>query len=302
MARLSAFITGATGFIGSHLTRRLVDNGWSVHALVRPQTDLALLDDMKGKIAIHAHNGTTAQLCAILGKAQPDVVFHLASLFLSQHGPEDVLPLVNSNLGFPASLLEAMAQHGLKKLVNTGTSWQYYQDNVQNPVNLYAATKEAFEDIIRYYTEATGLQAITLLLYDTYGPGDYRQKLINHLLKAARSGEPLRMSPGDQRIDLIHVDDVVDAYLLAADLLLAGGKAGHARYAVTSGIYYSLKDVVALLEKMLGKPLPVQFGERPYRVREVMHPWTGGDVLPGWQPKVSLASGLADLAARGEVP
>jgi len=297
--RRCAFITGATGFIGSHLARRLIGLGWEVHVLVRKESNLHLLDDVKGGFAPHVHDGTTGQLCRILGEAKPDMVFHLASLFLPQHGPEDVLPLVGSNLAFPASLLEAMARNGLTRLINTGTSWQHFGNGEASPMNLYAATKEAFEAIIRYYVETAGFRVITLKLYDTYGPGDPRQKLISLLLKAARSEEPLPMSPGEQRIDLVHVDDVVAAYLVAADALFAGGEAGHARYAVTTGNYCSIKEVVALFEKIIGKTLNVQWGKRPYREREVMHPWTGGDGLPGWQPRVSLPDGIADLVVRG---
>ena len=302
MQRTCAFITGATGFIGSNLTRRLVGNGWVVHVLVRRQSNLDILNDLKGKIAVHVHDGTTEQLCGILSGAQPDIVFHVASLFLAEHGPEHVLPLINSNLGFPATLLEAMAQNGLTKFVNTGSSWQHCENGKNNPVNLYAATKEAFEDIIRYYVDAAGLKAITLLLYDTYGPGDDRPKLINLLLKAIRMKEPLYMSPGDQRIDLVHVNDVVDAYLAASEYLFTCRDAGHERYAVTTGEYRRLKDVVALFEQILGKTLPVQFGKRPYRRREVMDPWCEERVLPGWKPRVPLASGLADLVSRGIKP
>jgi nucleoside-diphosphate-sugar epimerase len=295
-----AFLTGATGFIGSHLTRRLVGDGWTVHCLVQEASDSTILDDLDGKIRIHVQKESTGHLCRILDEAKPDVVFHLASLFLAEHGLEDVPNLVESNLAFPASLLEAMAQCGLNNLVNTGTSWQYGETGAVRPVNLYAATKEAFEDIIDYYVDAHGLKVITLTLYDTYGPGDTRRKLVNLLLAALRSGEPLLMSPGEQCLDLIHVDDVIEAYRKASEFLLTGSAEGHEHYAVTSGNFHSLKDIVALFEEAANRKLNIQFGMRPYRQREVMNPWPGMKVLPGWYPQVTLTAGFADLMAEGK--
>jgi len=240
-------------------------------------------------------------LCRILDEAKPDVVFHLASLFLAEHKPEDVQNLVESNLAFPASLLEAMVKCGLTNLVNTGTSWQYGETGAVRPVNLYAATKQAFEDVIDYYVDAHGLKVITLTLYDTYGPGDTRRKLVNLLLAALRSGEPLLMSPGEQCLDLIHVDDVIEAYRKASEFLLTGSAEGHEHYAVTSGNFYSLKDIVALFEEAAGRKLNIQFGMRPYRRCEVMSPWQGMKVVPGWHPQVTLKDGFTNLMAEGKL-
>ncbi|MDQ5984339.1 MAG: CDP-abequose synthase [Syntrophus sp. SKADARSKE-3] len=295
-----AFVTGAAGFIGSRLTRRLVSEGWTVHCMIKEAPDSAILADLAGRIHIHVRDGSTGQLCRIFENAKPDCVFHLASLFLADHGPEDVPELIESNLSFPASLLDAMARCGINRLVNTGTSWQYDERGAVQPVNLYAATKEAFEDIIRYYVDAHGLKVVTLVLYDTYGPGDPRRKLVNLLLGLLQSEEPLFMSPGEQRIDLVHVNDVIEAFRTASELLLTGREGDHGHYAVTSGDFLSLKEIVALFEAAAGRKLNVQFGKRPYRTREVMNPWHGLEVLPGWRPTFTLATGFADMLAKGK--
>lgn len=290
-----AFITGATGFVGSHLTRRLVNEGWSVHILVRPSSDRSLLKDIEGRFQVHVHNGKTEQLCAIMAEARPDVVFHLASLFLVQHETKDILPLFESNLAFPGQLLEAMAKSSVTRLINTGTSWQHFENKDYSPVNLYAATKQAFEDIIQYYVETAELKAVTLKLYDTYGPDDPRPKLLNLLLNTVHSGQPLLMSPGEQCIDLVHVADVVNACLIASDYLYARTDAGHDAFAVTTGQFVRLKDFVTLFEKSAHKKLNIQWNSRPYRRREVMKPWDKGKRLPGWQPRISLEDGITEL-------
>jgi nucleoside-diphosphate-sugar epimerase len=162
-------------------------------------------------------------------------------------------------------------------------------------VSLYAATKQAFEDILAFYTDATPLRVISLHLFDTYGPDDPRPKLIQLLLKAARGGPGLSMPEGKQLLDFVHVDDVVNAFLLAAARLERGDGAPNETFAVSAGERLSLRDLVALVERLVGHSLPVEFGARPYRAREVMQPWTRGEPIPGWAPQTSLESGLRRL-------
>jgi nucleoside-diphosphate-sugar epimerase len=287
----TALLTGATGFIGSHLLDGLLAAGWRVHVVVRRQPENASW--AAAGVTAHLHDGSTEGLMSIMERARPDVVFHLASLFLSSHRVEDVVPLMQSNVQFPSQLIEAMHRAGCGRLVNTGTAWQHYENREYSPVNLYAATKQAFGTILQYYVEACGLQAITLELFDTYGPGDTRRKLIHLIEDAAKTQEMLAMSPGEQKIDLVHVDDVVRAYLVAAERLLAGGCDGHECYALSSGNPLRLKELVALFERVRGVTVPVQWGGRGYREREVMEPWRGGNPPPGWSPRVSLEVGLA---------
>lgn len=288
----TALITGATGFVASRLTRRLVERGWRVHAVIRPSARLDQLSPVLPRVTLHHHDGSMDGMLRVVETARPDVVFHLASLFLAQHKTPDVVPLINSNVAFGSQLLEAMAVHGCHRLVNTGTAWQHYADQEYSPVCLYAATKQAFEAIIQYYVEAGALRAITLKLCDTYGPGDPRPKLLAVLKNAAATGQTMQMSPGDQRLDLVYIDDVCDAFEIAARRLLDGRVTGHETYAVRSGASCTLKELFRLVETILGHAIPAEWGARPYRPREVMQPWSGGAALPGFSARVPLAEGL----------
>jgi nucleoside-diphosphate-sugar epimerase len=292
MSIRTALITGGTGFIGSNLLRRLVHDGWNVHLISisnNPRQNIDLIDH---RVTVHIHEGSTEGMLGIVTAAQPDVVFHLASLFLSEHAFTDISRLVTSNVLFGTQLLEAMAMNEVTRIVNTGTSWQHYENLRYSPVNLYAATKQAFEDILLYFVEARGLQAITLKLFDTYGPNDQRPKLFHLLEKSFKENSALVMSPGDQMIDLVHVDDVVQAFVMAAERLFIADVKQHEHYGVSSGFPLPLKDLVNLYCRVTGKQLPIKWGGRAYRVREVMVTCDNLLILPEWFPQIKLEEGL----------
>ncbi len=302
-----ALVTGATGYVGSRLVRRLVADGWQVHAIVRPASNVARLH---GLAETWQFDGTIDSLHLALANARPTIVFHLASMFLAQHTAADIAPMVEANIGFGVALLESMAVNGVSRLVNTGTFWQHFNQEDYNPACLYAASKQAFEAMLCFYEETASVQAITLKLFDNYGPDDSRRKLIPLLLETARTGTALEMSPGGQQVDLVHVDDVVEAYLVAAQHLVCQNQTAqnevppHAKldaklpgnaFGVSSGEPLRLTELVELFERVRGVKLGVAWGRRPYRPREIMVPWNTYRPLPGWQPRIKLADGLRNL-------
>ena len=114
-----ALVTGSTGFIGGALTRRLADDGWQVHCVVRPSSNPEVTAELGNSCQVHTHDGTTGQLLSILREANPDIVFHLASLFIAEHTPESVEDLIHSNVLFSTQLVEALAHSACRRFVNT---------------------------------------------------------------------------------------------------------------------------------------------------------------------------------------
>lgn len=290
-----ALITGATGYVGSKLSQRLLANGWQVDVLLRT-AGRQVPESLVHLVGQHTYDGSAHSALGAVAAAKPDVVFHLASMVIGEHQSDQITDLINSNLLFGTHLAEACARNGVLRFINTGTYWQHYRSEGYDPVCLYAATKQAFEDILDFYADAFGLRVITLKLFDTYGPDDARPKLVNLLVKALHSGEALGMSPGEQVLDLVHIDDVTSAFDVAAQHLLnSTSYTPHTRYAVSSGAPLSVRQLVTLMEQVSGKAIPVTFGARPYRSREVMIPWQGGGALPGWQATKDAVSGLSSL-------
>ena len=291
---MRTLMTGSTGFIGRHLASVLTQNGHEVYAIVRSQTNLQRL--VPG-VNVRLYDGGIDSLSSILTSTKPDIVIHLAARFQDRHAPGDIESLINDNITFGAMLLESMAQSGTRYLVNTSTSWQHYQGRDYSPTCLYAATKQAFEALIRYYVDTQGLNVLTLKLFDTYGPQDPRGKLVSQFLRMLRDGSSLDMSPGEQLLDLVHVDDVISAYLIAMERLMSGIAPGEESYAVSSGQHIKLRELAAIFSRCAGAPLHINWGARPYREREVMAPWSTGQSLPGWRPRVGLEEGLTSLSA-----
>lgn len=298
---MRALITGAAGFIGSNLVRTLADYGWEVHAVIRPGSSLDGLDDMYEPCTFQVYDGSAESMLTLMHNCRPCIVFHLASLYISEHQASDITPLIESNVILGSHLAEAMVATGCKKLVNVGTSWQHYHSDEYRPVNLYAATKQAFEDILSYYHDAHALSCITLKLFDTYGVDDRRRKLMAIIVDAALSGDTIDMSPGEQTVDLSHVSDVVNALIEVAEFLVAQPSAIKSAYFV-GGERMTVRELVALIANVLQRPVHANFGGRPYRTREVMVLPARSERMPFWESrsaKRSLARELPTLAGVG---
>lgn len=290
-----SLVTGATGYVGSQLVQRLIRDGENVSVIVRKDYDRKKLDFLSGRVKVYEYDGSDLGMLDLIKKAGPEIVYHLASRVQVEHRVGDIKALIESNILFGTQLLEGMVQTGVRFFINIGSYWQHYQGPAYNPVNLYAATKQAFQDLVRFYKEAYDLCAVTLKLFDVYGPHDSRSKIFRQLEDAASTGKPLPVSQGEQLLDLVYIDDVTRGICHAAKLLKSMPPQNlQEDYAISSLKWTSLKDVVALYEKMTGKTIPVQWGARPYRKREVMEPWRGR-ALPGWEPQIDLQQGIQKM-------
>lgn len=291
-------VSGATGFIGRKVVHRLRSGGTRVVAIVRPSSDLRCLDAVDDPgIEVVVHDGDTAALVATLRRRSIDALAHLATHFVVEHRLQDIEPMIAANVLFGAQLAEAVSTAGGGTIVNVVTPWQHDGIGSQPyaPLNLYAATKQACEDILAYYARDRGLRVLHLEMCDTYGPGDTRRKVIPALLAASARDEVIHMSPGEQRLDLVHVDDAANAIVLALQHARTMPAGETARFSVTSGTRIELREVVRLLSQCVGRPIPVAWGSRPYRSREVMTPRATYSPLPDWEPSIPLASGLITL-------
>lgn len=288
---MKILMTGATGYIGNSLLKKIS----SIHELtilVRFDSDITALDLHQVKVIEIDQDGSFGD--QIL-KENFDGVIHLASLFLSGHKASDIGNLIQSNIEYGTKLLEACK--GVNWFINVGTFWQHFEQREYNPVNLYAATKEAFEKIALYYTETTKLKFVTLKLSDTYGKNDTRRKILNILNEHSYSGQTLNMSPGEQLLSLSHIDDVVSSFERLVSLLEKSSSdvKNNDVFNVQAIKVYSLKQITAIFEEACERKLNINWGGQPYRDREVMIPWEADLPVPGWKARWKLEDGIRSV-------
>lgn len=285
---MNILITGATGFIGQHLLQSLSQEH-EVHVLIRPSTRWD--DERNLKKFIFSDN--IGELKEYIVRNQIEGIIHLASLFIAQHQSYQCKDLILSNVFLGTALLEAAKETSVQWFLNTGTYWQnYLHDSTEyDPVNLYAATKQAFIDIAKYYTETSDIKFVTLKICDTYGPKDPRRKLMSLFKQYAESGEQLKMSPGEQKINLLYIDDVVNGFITLVNLLCNKTQLKN-EYVLSAKKTYSLRELAGIFETVSKKKLNILWGGLPYREREVMTPWQQGNLVPGWKQKTDIHQGI----------
>lgn len=293
---MNYLISGGTGFIGSHLIESISTESNHITLILRPDSHLS--SDIEKKISSKfIFSGEINELDEFLSKNRPDIFIHLASLYITHHSKYDVQALTEANITYPTILIDSAIRSGCKKIINTGTSWQNINNENNNPACLYAATKAAFENILDFYARAYDVKIITLRLFDTYGPQDKRKKLVSSLIESIEKNLKIEMSPGDQEIDLVYIDDVIDAYVSTCEILTnpIHHLPPHSVYAVSSQNPITLKELVHSINLTFNTQLNVIWGARPYRMREVMETWKNYNLLPNWKPKIDLHNGLKKL-------
>lgn len=298
-------VTGASGFVGSRLVRRLVAEGHEVHVLARPTSRLDRLGDAAAAVRVHQADLTDeAAVRAAIRRARADVIYHLATASL--YGGDDlpVDTVIGVNLLGTIRLLEACEEVGFHCLINTGSSSEY--GRVQEPMaetmrcepaNTYAIAKCAATQYVRLCGERLGQGVVTLRLFSPYGPGDDERRLIPYAIGRALAGESLRLADPSAVRDFVYIDDVVDAYRRCpaqADRL--SGQALN----VGSGQQTSVRQLVAAVLEVTGSRSEVAWGVEPPRPWE--SPVWQADLRAvrqtlGWAPTVTLREGLAKTVA-----
>ena len=283
---MKILITGANGFIGSNLKYFLLKKNYDVYSIYRKKTNHK---------KDYFYNGNPINLVKLLSKIKPDVVIHLGALFIAEHKIDNIKQLIDSNIVFTNYLLEAMTISGCNKIINTGTSWQNFNNKDYSPTNLYAATKQAAFDILKFYHNTFNISYINLKLFDTYGPNDTREKLFNVLMKYQNSKKTLNMSKGEQKVNLTHVSDVCVAYHLSIKKLIKTKTKVGLEYGVSAKRNIKLKKLVNKFIEFNSLNININWGGRNYRKNEVFSPCSNLRPVPGYEPKISLEKGLKNL-------
>ena len=283
---MHVLVTGGSGFIGTHLVSKLLSLNVEVTLLVRNNTNSLQLRERFPSVHFLVYEPGCFE-----EEGDFDSIIHLAALYLNKAYQNDIRPLIESNITLSVELFNFAVESEVKTVVCAGTGWQNLGKG-KSGVNLYSVTKSSMSNFARYFADNSKTKFVTLLISDTYGPNDTRNKLIPSLLDSYSRQEVLKMSPGYQIIDLTHVYDVCQGFI---SVLTNPHKYDSGDYLITGGSRISLRELVNTLNTYLGGLLHVDFGSLPYRDGEVMEPFYGENFLKDWVPSVSLDSGLSEI-------
>lgn len=286
------FVTGASGFIGVHLCKKLislgVELGIFIHENQSPESALRYYGDLKKH---------SADLKPLLMGFNPEVVFHLASQPLVSRAAEDEVETLETNIGGTFRVLHAIKDApALKSFVHISTDKVYGNTNPihsQSPMNgvlhPYNASKQASDTLAQMYSNFFGVPMVIIRNANVYGAGDkHFDRIIPRTIQKVLNGErPIIRGNGQNTRDYIHVDDLVDGYIKAAELPCKE------KLSIVNmgGFNYSTLQVVdAVLEKLNQVNLAPTF-EKQWR-GEIPHQHIVQDSVLDWTPKIDLSEGL----------
>lgn len=285
MAGRTALVTGATGFIGSHLCNRLVQMGCEVHGVSRKaENRQAGVRYWLGDIV------DFETVRNIVGTVKPEYVFHLAAEVTGERSLQVVLPTLRSNLTGTVNLLTAAAESQCRRIVHAG-SLEEPDEAQMVPCSPYAAAKAASSGYAQMFHSLYRLPVVTARLFMVYGPGQRdSNKLIPYVTLCLLRGESPQLSSGGRPVDWIYVGDVVDGLLATA----MSPKIEGTTVELGSGTLVTVRAMVEMLAAFVDSPAKPIFGARPDRPMErIRHAQlTATEAAISWRPEVSLREGL----------
>ena len=281
-------VTGANGFIGTHLCLRLCQEGAEVHAVyrtLRPSES----DDQQWW---HADLADFAEVKKLVAKTRPDVIYHLASHVKGAPNLEHVLPTFQSNLQSTVNLLTITAESSCRRLVLTGSLAEPEIENGERfPSAPYAAAKWASSGYARMFHALYRLPVTIARVFMVYGPQQMDfTKLIPHATLSMLQGKRPKISSGARLVDWIYVSDVVDGFIALANAADVDG----ATLDLGSGSLVSIRSLLQKLALLIGDGANVEFGALPDRPLEPTRIAKTAETFAriGWTPRVSLQEGL----------
>lgn len=290
-------LTGASGFIGSHVAERLLGGGHAVAALLRPSTDAWRLRAVLPQLVrINGDLHDLAAVTAAVGAFRPDAVVHTAwqGVAGAERNAEEQQ---EANVPPTLELVRLAARVGAGTFVGLGSQAEYGPQNCRlredappRATTAYGRAKlRAGQEAARLAAE-TGLRFAWLRVFSTYGPRDNAAWMIPSLIRALLRRERPALTAGTQLWDYLYVTDAAEAITRVVETQAAAGV-----YNLGSGQAVPLRAVVERIRDLVDPALPLGFGEVPFRPDQVMHLEADIERLEattGWRPEVNLEDGL----------
>jgi nucleoside-diphosphate-sugar epimerase len=298
---MNILITGATGFIGSHLVERLLAEKKHKLILIKRKTsDIWRIKDFINKCLVYDYT-ELQDLEKIFTENKVDLIIHLATKYVKyENDVNEINEIINTNINFPSTLLYYADKYEVRYFINTGTCFEYQlvnkkinENENKRPFNFYASTKLAFEEILRYYSLNKNIKAITLKLFYPYGEKDNNNKLIPFLIRSIIQNKEINLTKGEQKLDYTYIEDIVDAYLKSIDYIKK--IKNYEIFNIGNSKAIAIKEIINYLFKLSRKKIKVSLGKIPYNLNEIMFLEADNKKAKkflGWKPQNSTYDGL----------
>lgn len=294
-------VTGAGGFIGSHVTRRLVADGAEVHALTSAVSSVFPLRLLDVRDAITLHEGNLSDrsaMDAVVARARPTHVLHLGAYTHVGKSWTRVDECIATNVAGTVNLLHALDGSGYERFVYTGTSEIYgdvdvpfREDGPVNPVSPYAASKYAGERFCRMFHAGRGWPIVMVRPFNAYGPAQSPDRVVPEIVVRALRGRDLPMTAGHQTREFNYVEDLADGFVRAATTPGIDGEVIN----LGCGDERSMRQLAGVVLGLMGDPIEPSFGaipDRPTEIRRMYADATKAHDRLGWSPAHTLVEGL----------
>lgn len=283
---MKILVTGATGFVGRNLIPAI--KGKNELTIIVRDKDKAFQLFGDG-IRIYGLEDAEAW------NHRYDIVFHLAAHLSSAENSRTLEALLEANIVFGTRLLNELKSNPPGLFVNFGTFAEYRLGPMEiHNAYLYSATKSAFKEILRFYSEKYDFPYINVIPYTIYGGFDSQKKVIDILKDSTISLEPLKMSEGRQVLDLIHVRDVVNFLVHILHNFRYFCSCALKDFHLGTGKGTSLREVAEMIQTKTNKSCNVEWGALPYRKFDVMYAVApqGPLIESGWKSDIKLIDSL----------
>lgn len=300
---MRCLVTGAAGFLGSHLLTHLLQSGSEVTVLLRASTDTWRIQRLLPQTQVISYDlANVAEAEGEIVAARPEVVFHLAWAGGSSGRHQNDLTQIEDNLPGAIKLLQISAKAGVRRWIGFGSAFEYgklpgvlTELTPPQPNTLYAISKYALCLTTAKMCALLGIESLWVRPFATYGSGDDPRGLIPFVAQALLRGERPALTGGEQEWDYLHVDDAARALVVLASVPDAEGI-----FNLASGTAQTVRSLVERLRDQIDPALPLGFGEIPYHPDQIMH--LRADVsklrrLTNWSPQMSLEEGLKRIIA-----
>lgn len=256
-------ITGATGFIGSNITRKLANSENRLILFIKQDSNLWRLNDVTSKCEVHKVDLLEAEhLTKKIKTIKPDIVFHCASYGVLSY-QKDANLIIQTNVTGTNNLMNALVETGsVRKFINLGSTFEYgpkcndiLETEIPEPVSLYGITKVAQTNLARYFALQRGLPTLTLRIFTPYGPYEQTGRLIPNIIQSIIKKKTLDIISPKAKRDFIYIDDVVTAMIKAAKSRFVNGEI----FNIGNGKEYSVEEIIHIAEKITGDKLKVNF-------------------------------------------